>query len=64
MLDAFKNGDTNGDPRVSNTDISIATAVIAAATIVDSLPDDFLTFEGGTPRPPSFAAGWKARCWC
>ncbi len=41
---AFISGNT---PRVSNTDISIATAaVLAASAIVDALPDDFLSVAG------------------
>lgn len=44
---AFLDGAAHQQPRVSNSDISIANAaVLAANAIVDSLPDDFLSVAG------------------
>ncbi len=44
---AFLDQPANKTPRVSNSDISIATGVVLAANaVVDSLPDDFLSVAG------------------
>lgn len=45
--DAFLDGAAHQRPRVSNTDVSAASAaVLAANAVVDSLPDDFLSVAG------------------